>query len=336
MFFDALEKHGFECELSYLLNEKDDRDFYKKGNYLRKFQIGIKSYWIRFRDLFRLHKFDLVVIFREALPSRSIFFERIVIWKGIPIVFDFDDAIWIRDVSKANQSIAWLKNPDKIRKILPHCKAVTAGNAYLAEFASQYNSDVYVVPSTIDELIHKPISIQKPRITIGWSGSMTTVIHFELIIPVLRKLRERYGDKIEIVTIGAQSSYSEELSIRYIPWCKERENEDLNHLDIGLMPLPDDEWAKGKCGMKALLYMAAGKVTVASPVGVNSSIIEHGKNGYLAQKEEDWFAVICDLVDSEDLRTRVGEQARVDVVARYSKSVWIEKLVDIYHSSCYP
>lgn len=330
MFFDELEKAGMDYELSYLLDEKDDAIFYRKGHYLKKLGIAVKSYQKRLKDLKRINEFDLVVIFREALMTRSLFFEKGVAKAGVPIVFDFDDAIWIRDVSKANRAIAWVKNPNKIKSILPLCAGVTAGNAYLAEFAKAFNRHVYVIPSTIDEVFHHPLAIDDRKVTIGWSGSMTTMMHFEHIINVMRQLRAKHGSNIELLTIGAKSQYADELDIQFIPWNAADENDDLNRIDIGLMPLPEDTWSQGKCGMKALLYMAAGKATIASPVGVNIDIIEHGKSGFLASTESEWFEYIDRLITDEQLRNQIGMAGREKVVQKYSKQAWKETLIDVY------
>jgi glycosyltransferase involved in cell wall biosynthesis len=333
MFFDELEKAGMQCELSYLLDANDDAVFYQKGHYLKKIGIALKSYRKRIADVKRIQEFDLVVLFREALMTRSTFFEKAVSKAGIPMIFDFDDAIWIRDVSQANRAIAWMKNPDKIKTILPLCAGVTAGNEYLATFARQYNQNVHIVPSTIDETFHYPLNDVSNVTIIGWSGSMTTMMHFERVIDVLRKLKIKYGDTISFVTIGAKSQYADELGIQFIPWSAENENYDLNKIDIGLMPLPDDSWAQGKCGMKALLYMAAGKATIASPVGVNTEIIEHGVTGFLAETDQDWFESIDGLIADKVLMQQIGQAGREKVVNKYSKGAWSERLIDVYKNA---
>jgi glycosyltransferase involved in cell wall biosynthesis len=330
MYFDALREAGMEPELSYLLDAKDDAVMYKSGHYLEKAMIALRSYRKRLKDLKRIHEFDLVVIFREALMTRSLFFEQRLLKTGIPVIYDFDDAIWIRDVSVANKRIAWLKNPDKIRKILPGCTLVTAGNLYLSKFAAQYNNKVQIVPSTIDESFHFPLKReQKPYVTVGWSGSMTTLPHFERVVPVLKKLKAKHGDKLRLLTIGARCGV-DGLDIDYAEWSAERENELLNQIDIGLMPLPDTEWAKGKCGMKALLYMATGTPPVASPVGVNADIIMPGRNGLHASTDGEWFEAIDRLITDTALREQLGNQALKDVRLHYSKSAWKARLVEIY------
>ncbi len=331
MFFDDLAKNGIEAELSYLLNEEDDRVIYSKANYLAKIRIGLKSILKRRADLKRVHEFDLVVIFREALMTKSIFFEKAVHRKGIPMLFDFDDAIWIKDVSANNRVLSYFKDENKIRKILPLCQAVTAGNAYLADFAKTYNKEVHIIPSTIDEQFHREIHQQDDKkVCVGWSGSHTTLAHFETLLPVLEQLRTRYGESIRLLTIGAKSTFAERLNIEYLPWKAESENEDLNQIDIGLMPLPNSLWTSGKCGMKALLYMSASKPAIVTPLGVNAEIVEHGINGYHAQSSAEWLKYITELIDDPEKRIGMGKRARQKVVNDYSKKTWSPILLAVY------
>lgn len=331
MFFDELEKAGFGVELSFLLDEEADRILYSKGNYLKKALIALKSIRKRKADQKRATDFDLVVIFREALMTRSIFFEKALAQAQVPMIFDFDDAIWIKDVSANNRILSALKDENKIKKILPLCTAVTAGNAYLADFAKLYNPNVHIIPSTIDESVHKPIQVEKDQhICVGWSGSLTTMAHFESLLPVLEKLRAKYGQELRLLTIGAKSSKAEELNIEYLPWKAHSENNDLNQIDIGLMPLPNNKWTAGKCGMKALLYMAAGKATIVTPLGVNAEIIQHGMNGLHATSHQEWYEAIVDLLENPEKRKQLGENGRTTVVQHYSKKAWTRPLIDVY------
>ncbi len=333
MYIDKLEEAGMFCELSYIISREDDEILYAPGNYLAKGRIALRSYRKRQLDLKRLHEFDLIVICREALLSRSVYFERRMIASGIPVVYDFDDAIWIRDVSAANRRVAWLKNPGKIREILPGCALVTAGNAYLADFARALNANVQIIPSTIDPAYHYPLPRPERPVTIGWSGSLTTLPHLEQVLPVLRKLHEKWGSRIRFLTVGAKTTAAPDLPIEYIPWHKDTENQSLNELDIGLMPLPDDPWTRGKCGMKALLYMAVGKPAVASPVGVNTDIISHEENGMLADTDQEWFEAIDYLIAHTEQRERMGQLALSFVRRHYAKDVWAPRLIEIYRRS---
>lgn len=330
MFRDVLERQGMETELSYLLDASDDALLYAPGNYWGKFRIARNSRAIRRRDLRRIEDADLVVIIREALMTRSTFFEEAVARSGVPMLFDFDDAIWIRDMSAANRRLGFLKDPDKIRRILPLCQGVTAGNDFLAAFARKFNDDVYTVPSTVDSDRLFPLPRPDRPITIGWSGSQTTIRHFDAIGPVLRRLKEHYGDRIRLVTIGARSSLADTLGIDYMPWEAERENELHNALDIGLMPLPDSAWAQGKCAMKLLLYMAMGIPSVAANVGVNADVLGNATCGLLTQSENDWFSAVVRLVEDTELRKSMGQRARKRLVDHYSKHAWGSRYVEIY------
>ncbi|HEX6391057.1 MAG TPA: glycosyltransferase family 4 protein, partial [Solirubrobacteraceae bacterium] len=236
------------------------------------------------------------------------------------LVFDFDDAIWLRDTSPANRRFDWLKRPEKTARIAAAADMVFAGNAYLADYARRLNDDVRVVPTTVDTDVYDAAPTPKPdgRVCVGWTGSITTIKHFDLAVPVLRRVRERFGDRVYFKVIGDAGYRNDELGIRGQAYRAERAVEDLTELDVGLMPLPDDEWARGKCGFKGLQYMALRIPTIMSPVGVNTEIISDGDNGYLAASEDQWVARIGELVESAEDRRRLGEAARRTVVERYS------------------
>jgi glycosyltransferase involved in cell wall biosynthesis len=155
-------------------------------------------------------------------------------------------------------------------------------------------------------------------VVIGWSGSITTIRHFELAIPFLKILKEKYGDKISIKVIGDGNYQNSQLGIRGIPWKKEEELKELQSIDIGIMPIPDDVWSKGKCGLKGLQYMALEIATVMSPVGVNCDIINDGENGFLASETVEWVDKVSRLIDNPELRTRLGKAARNTVINQYS------------------
>lgn len=155
-------------------------------------------------------------------------------------------------------------------------------------------------------------------ITIGWSGSVTTIKHFEFALPFLRRIIEKYGKRIRIKVIGDASYRNEEFNIEGIGWNRKDEVKELSSFDIGIMPLPDDEWANGKCGLKGLQYMALEIPTIMSPVGVNKEIIVNGENGFLAQETEEWVEKLSLLIDSEILRKSMGSKARQTVIDRYS------------------
>jgi glycosyltransferase involved in cell wall biosynthesis len=322
---------GFSYELSEIISEADDNVFYRPGNYFKKATVLLKSFFIRWKDLRRANQFDLVFIQREALLIGSSFFEK-QFFKRSKVIFDFDDSIWLLDTSPENKKFEFLKNPDKTKINIRNAHTVIAGNAFLANYAKQFNPNVVIIPTTIDTEFHKPsltpshdvsrsvdaLSKSEKKIVIGWSGSISTLKHFEMAIPVLKKIQAKYPGQTEIHVIG-QGSYSHpELDIISKSWSAETEVQDLTAFDIGIMPLPDDEWVKGKCGLKGLSYMACGVATVMAPVGVNTDIIQHQKNGLLAASEEEWIAALSYLIESPQIRMELGQAGRQTVVEKYS------------------
>lgn len=331
-YLNFFKSEGFDWELSVIITEKDDRVFYGAGNHFKKARILLKSLFIRWKDLRRAKNFDLIFIQREALLIGSSWFEK-QFYKKNKVVFDFDDSIWLLDTSPENKKFEFLKDPDKTKNNIRHSHAVIAGNAFLADYARQFNKNVFIIPTTIDTDFHKPVvpSLRTPvkqsprneaehdeKIVIGWSGSISTIKHFERAIPALKKIQEKYPGKTEVHVIGQGHYAHPGLDIVSKHWSSDSEVQNLQAFDIGIMPLPDDEWVKGKCGLKGLSYMACGVATVMSPVGVNPDIIEHGKNGLLADTEDDWFGALCYLIENPALRTELGLAGRQTVVENYS------------------
>ena len=222
----------------------------------------------------------------------------------------------------------------KIEKILPLCNHVTCGNEYLANFAKKFNPNVTIIPSTVDTDKYIPLKIDKPTkiIKIGWVGSHTTVKHFEMLNDVYIELTNKYKKQIKFILIGDENYQNKELDVKGIKWENDKEVELFNSFDIGIMPIPDNEWSKGKCGMKGLLYMSVGIPTVMSGVGMNKKIIQNGENGYLANSPTEWIDLLSNLIENQDLRTKIGNSGRETVLKHYSKNVVKETYFDLYNS----
>lgn len=318
-YLPFLEENGFTFKFSYLLNEKDDELFYSKGNFLAKVLILIKSVFIRLKDSFQFKKYDIIFIQRETSFLGSSYFEKKAFHSGAYVIFDFDDSIWLADTSPGNKKWEWIKKPEKFYTNVANAHCVIAGNAYLAEKAKPYNKNVVVIPTTVNSDWHVPKTEHRNKklITIGWSGSISTIKHFELLVPVLIKLQEKYRNKLKFKVIGDKYYKHQTLNVEAIEWKENTEVSELNSLDIGLMPLPDDEWANGKCGLKGLSYMACAVPVVMSAVGVNKDIIQNGENGFLVSTNEEWLTILSDLIENETLRIEVGNKGRETVVKNY-------------------
>ncbi|HEY9046538.1 MAG TPA: glycosyltransferase [Ohtaekwangia sp.] len=283
----------------------------------------LKGILRRFGILFKLHKADYVFIHREALPVGPPIIEWIIAKVlGKKIIYDFDDAIWLPNTSKENRIVGWIKWHSKTASISRWSYKVSCGNDYLASFAKQYNSRVVVNPTTIDTVHHHNPELYakhtSDRITVGWTGSHSTLKYLDDIVPVLQQLEKKYGDTFQFLVIANRKP---ELAIRnlaFIPWVEKTEIEDLIKVDIGIMPLTDDVWAKGKCGFKALQYMALQIPAVIAPVGVNIKIVDSGVNGFLCSTPDEWFNAIDRLIQDKSLRHDMGIKGRKKIEENYS------------------
>lgn len=318
-YFDFMEENGFEVHFSEIISKKDDQFLYSKGKYFKKANLARKTWTIRKKDLARANEFDIIFIYREALLTGSTFFERSFAKSKAKIVFDFDDAIWLPNVSAGNKALQFLKNPKKTDEILAATDMVFAGNEYLKEYAQKFCKNVKVIPTTIDTTYHiRSQKIKKDKVCIGWTGTQTTLKYLHLLENVFKSLSAKYKDQIYFKVICDVPFEVEGLEVVNDKWNKEKEIQQLEEIDIGVMPLSDDLWSKGKCGFKGLQYMAMEAATLMSPVGVNTEIIEHGKNGYLISSDKEWLEKLSLLIENEELRKELGRNGRKTIEEKYS------------------
>jgi glycosyltransferase involved in cell wall biosynthesis len=331
-YLDFLVTNGYKCDFSPLVSVNDDRIFYSKGRYFGKFLLFIKYFFRRSKDVIRSYSYDIVYIQREMFFLGPAFFEFILRFSKARIVYDFDDSIWLPNVSDANKNLNWLKSFRKIRKAVAYADIVFAGNAYLKNFAMKYNKQVLIIPTTIDTNEYTKIAVPKTddTVCIGWSGSITTIQHFKYAENFLKKIKEKYGNRITIKVIGDKNYENFALDVVALDWKKDDELKELSSFDIGIMPLPDDKWAKGKCGLKGLQYMALEIPTIMSPVGVNKEIIQDGQNGFLASDEAEWIEKISRLIEDATLRKEMGQKARESVVTKYSLDAWKNTYLEVF------
>lgn len=331
--FEAFEPHfrtaGIEVEYAGALTSAEARDFYGPVSAFTKGRIALTALARRVKSLTR-HA-DVVFVQREAFFLFNEWSEYLAHLRA-PVVFDFDDAIWIHSVSEANRRFAWLKNVDKIPRIVRLAHTVLAGNAYLADWARAHSNNVHVVPTCVDTNHFAPVEHQGP-VTIGWSGSPSTFAHLKPLLPVLEKIVARFGDRVRLRVMGDPNFVHAPLNLRGEAWSADAELALLREMDIGLMPLPDDEWTRGKCGLKGLVSMSMGAATVMSPVGVNTEIVTHGENGFLARTDDEWFEHLVRLIEDGELRRRLGREGRQTVIERYSVERWAEPLTELLRKS---
>jgi glycosyltransferase involved in cell wall biosynthesis len=330
-YLESLRQRGIPCDYSWALGPEDAKVLYSPGNVPRKALLTARLLFKRWLETFSLGQYDLVFVQREAMFAGGPILELAAKKHRAKLVFDFDDAIWLADMSAFNQRFRWLKGPGKIPRVLRAADLVLAGNAFLAEYARRFNPAVQIVPTTIDTDSYAPRAQPRPEgpVCVGWSGSFSTIRDFRLALPVLRRLRARHGDRVRFKVIGDGSFRDDELGIVGQPWKADSEVADLQEIDIGLMPLPDNEWSRGKCGLKGLQYMALGIPTLMSPVGVNAEIITDGENGFLPRSDEEWERALSALIESAALRAQIGAAGRQRVLRGYSVQAWRDRYCDL-------
>jgi glycosyltransferase involved in cell wall biosynthesis len=281
----------------------------------------------RIRLLCRRPAPDLIWLEKEALPWIPWFIERAVLPRGVPIVSDYDDAVFHRYDNHRSGAIRALLGR-KIGQIMAASDLVMVGNSYLANHAHLAGAkNVQQVPTVVDLEAYDVVPVRKNNDTtcIGWIGTPETWSGLaQPIHKVLDPLLEEHHMLFRAVGAGMRAKTEGTLEI--IPWTEDTEVLLIQSMDIGVMPLPDTPWARGKCGYKLIQYMACGLPVVTSPVGVNRDLVEHGVNGFLAESDDEWRAAIKTLLNDPDLRHRMGAAGRKKVEKQYSLQVWGPRL----------
>ena len=327
-----LRERGVDITFASFEDEELHALLYKRGMMRKKLHLVTRGLGRRLSLVRKAKNYDLVYILREAALLGPPIFERLIAQTGVPVVFDFDDAIFVSYRSPSNGYLSYLKFAGKTKTICRISSHVMVGNPYLAEYARQVNDRVTVIPTTIDTGKYRvPERREKngPPV-IGWTGSYSTVQHLDTMRSALKKLAEKESFRLRV--IGTPAYECAPVEVEAMPWRAETELEDLSEIDIGMMPLPDDRWSKGKCGLKALQFMALGIPTICSPVGVNTDIIQDDQNGFIAATEDEWVEKLSRLLRSEELRRRLGDAGRATVEEQYSAITQTPRVYEIFKS----
>lgn len=287
----------------------------------------------------RLRRYDIVYIQKRLLSVPWVFAASLAARR---LMFDFDDAIWTCP-DHDWKPLTRRKVERRLQMVLSKAACVTVGNSYLAEYASRYCRDVVVIPTCLDTDYYRPPeagALPKTRldeeglgdgshepVRLGWIGSRPNLIYLEGLEPVFRRLADS-GVSVELVVVCNREYRSPSLRTDFIPWSLKGELDALWSFDIGIMPLHDDDWTRGKCGFKTIQYMACGLPSVSSPVGVNSEIVQDGVNSFLASDEDEWVEKLSRLIADFNLRVRIGNEGRRTVEEKYSIGVGVRLLAD--------
>jgi glycosyltransferase involved in cell wall biosynthesis len=319
-YLKYLRPCGLEFTVAPLLND----GYVRKQYASRKFPLlplpGI--YLRRAVGLLQSREFDLVWLEKEALPWIPAWMERLLGLGKVPYVVDYDDACF-HTYDQHRNPLVRMALGKKIAALMRRASVVVVGNDYLADYARRAGARrIEYVPSVVD-LDKYPIKSPKPKnevFTIGWIGAPANSRHLLRISEALEEVCRGGSARVRIVG-GWQTRLPSTIPVEYREWSEATEFEEMRQFDVGIMPLFDGPWERGKCGLKLINYMAAGLATVASPVGVNSEIVDHEKTGFLANSTEEWIFALQRLQREPELGEGLGNAGRLKVERRYCVQV---------------
>lgn len=263
-------------------------------------------------------RYDLVVLQRVLLPLPI---QELLARRARALAFDVDDAIYTSHLTELRATREMRRDAGRFRRLIRRSSAVLASTAYLADRVRLDQPNTAIIPSPVDCDRYRPLDRPAGReVVIGWIGSASTTGYVQALLPVLRRLRTRYPVRVELV--GADPRLAPEPGVSRRPWTLGDECARLQQFDVGVMPLPDDEWTRAKAGYKLLQYMACGIPCIASPVGVNRDLVERSRAGLLAGDDAAWEAALLRLIEDTALRRRFGAAGRAFVEREYSLQTW--------------
>lgn len=326
-----LQQAGFDVEYDALFDDAYLASIYEG----KKKSIDIAKYFAeRTLRLIRRKKIDLIWIEYEVFPWIPWTIEKFLYSLGVPVVTDYDDAVFHKYDLHRWPPVRWALSK-KIDRVMRHSELVTAGNNYLIERAETAGAKhVELVPTVVDLNAYK-VSMKPDETkvqTVGWMGTPQTWVTFgmDLHSKVDDFLQEQSA-RFKAVGGGLKPKTMGTLDV--VPWTESSEVAEIQTMDIGVMPLSDTPWSRGKCGYKLIQYMACGLPVIASPVGVNSDIVEHGVNGFLARTDAEWNDAIATLLRDPNLRHRMGQEGRKRVEEQYSLQVWGPRVANILRNT---
>jgi len=317
-FIPFLKKDGFHvCNFPVHRGHRNPDDYWIVLKILSYLEIII----LKTMAVFLVPFFDAVYLQRTILKYFSPGHEYFMRLLNRNIIFDFDDAIWLNYLN-------FKKNP--VDTVLSISKYVVAGNNYLAQYAKRFNKNVFIIPTPVDTDSLKPLAKDNKldKVIIGWTGTSSNFKYLRMVTPGLKSILQKFPDKVVIRILSNKRPDFFNFPFEFVPWSAEVENKIIASFDIGLMPLFDSEWARGKCAFKAIQYMAAGAVVVASPVGMNNDLI-NPQVGCLAGCDNDWIKILIELITNSQKRKQISHQARQFVEREFSVKSNYQKLKNL-------
>jgi glycosyltransferase involved in cell wall biosynthesis len=327
----VLEPIGITFEYSPFEDERLHDVIYQPGKLFRKTWEILRAYARRLPAMRALDRADCVLVFREAALVGPAIIERWVGRKGLPIIYQLDDPLYVPYRSPSSGYLSYLKFFGKVDTICRLSRVVIVNSYHHLEYASRLNPEVRLIPSLVDGDRYEyrpPDRDASQPICVGWTGSLSTIPNLKVIEDVLVQLGRR--DDIRLHFIGAGNFNLPRVRHTAQQWNPDTEVEDLRQLDVGLLPLPVDEWTKRKFYLKLIQYMALGIPTVCTPLGSNPHVVEHGVTGLFARTDREWMSAIDQLVRDSELRRAIGRRAAAVAHQRYTVQANEPQIVDAF------
>ena len=332
-YLPKLNKQGFQITVQSLFDDKYLNSLYSNKS---RSKLAIVRYYLkRLYALTKVRQYDIIWIEKEVFPYFPALVEQFLSLIGIKYIVDYDDAIFHNYDSSKNKIIRLFLSR-KIDKVMKNASCVLAGNSYLAERAKLAGAkNIQLLPTVVDHYRYKNNSSSiNDILTIGWIGSPSTQKYVIEILPILLEVYNQLP--FRLLLVGATETISEDLpglDVVIHSWSENTETDLINTMDIGIMPLHDGPWEKGKCGYKLIQYMACGVPVVASDVGVNKVIIGDQESGFVVSKKDDWVDRLLQLLSSSSIRNEKGDNGRSTVRKKYSIESQVINLIDILNSN---
>lgn len=330
-YLPYLEQVGVQADVQSFMDTPMYQLSLSPGKFGTKIWSTLRATIRRLWALRRWHRYDILYLQRELLPFGGPVIERWLKRQGAVLFFDYDDALFIKKASRYNRVATILRYGDKTRETLRLVNCVVAGNDWLRDAAIEAGAVRAVTLEVAEDTgripMHTPHTNDFP-VTIGWLGSPSTVKYLRLIEPVLQDIARSYP-KVRWEVMGGNDFVMDGVDWKLSSWSLSGELEALVRFDIGLMPLPPEDWAKGKSGGKARTYMAAGIVPVVSAIGYNCELIRQAETGFLCETPEDWKSRLVQAIEDSDLRQRVALAGRVEVEQRFDPSMIAAKMASL-------
>jgi len=330
-YLELFQGAGIEVRHLSLLNRRYYEMAMRKGQPFLKVVLYVWAWVKRMVQLLALApRFDAVWVLRELSPVGPPLLERLLFRLHPRVILDIDDAIFIPDEASDGFMHRHLRDFTKFKKTAHRYHTVVCGNRYLAAYFRNLDACVETVPTVVRLEPYAAVRCTpSPRPRLGWIGTPTNRIHFKIIEAPVRRLAQKLD--FELIVVGLIDKLNwPTTNIRYLSWELSAELDYFGLFDIGLMPLLDHEFARGKCAFKIIQYMAAGLPVVASPVGANIDVVRHGVNGFLAGTEDEWERSLHRLLTDPGLREEMGLRGRQTVRERYSLEIWWKPYAHIF------